>query len=213
MPDDATDTRFAQHSEEPDLRADSRRTFALVGVLVVLAIALVVAGWQVATAGTPQLRGGSTVAATRVEPTAEPTRSARPAETFVVPAPSFATPSLAEPLGPMVPMVEQAPAAQPAPVAAPAPAPAPAPAAKASPPPAIKVSAVKLRCEGSRGRVTAALSFTSTAPVAVSLTAGDRTETTTAGGDVSLSVESRRTQSATCSAVVNGAAVGPVPAT
>ncbi len=74
------------------------------------------------------------------------------------------------------------------------------------------MSNVKLACSGSRARITATLSFTSSAPVPVSLTAGERTEGTTAGGDVALSVDGRRTQTATCSAVVNGVAVGPVRA-
>lgn len=216
MPYDGTDDRAAEQVHEPDLTTTdqlhepdqapgNRRTLAIVGVLTALALALVVAGWQIATAGLPHLRGGSAAAA-RIDPTTEAIRTARPSETFVVPVPSYATPSLEQPLGPMVPMVEEPVATQVAPATH---APAPPPPA---PPPAIKVSGIRLECSGSRNKVTAKLSFQSSAPVAVSVTAANRTETTTAGGDVDLSIESKSAQPATCSAIVNGVAVGPIPA-
>jgi hypothetical protein len=76
------------------------------------------------------------------------------------------------------------------------------------------VSNLSLQCGRQGRRVRATLTFHSTGPVPVTITASDRTESTVASGNVRLDVmgASPASGNATCSAKVNGVPVGPIAA-
>ncbi|MGV1007172.1 MAG: hypothetical protein ACOYBY_01015 [Dermatophilaceae bacterium] len=201
-----------------------RRTLR-VGVLgFVVALALILGAWRIVVSDLPDFHAATPLAGPTQ--TAEATTSRTPQETFVVPSPPPVTETATQapepaPLAPQAP----APTATPAAAAPPAPAPqaaAPSPAARAATPtpsrgqPAsqdAQVRGIDLSCSQNGRRVAANVSFLSTGPVAVSLTAGGRTESSRGTGSVRMHVSGPGAgDGASCTAVVAGRQVGPVPA-
>ncbi len=78
------------------------------------------------------------------------------------------------------------------------------------PPSGAQVRNINLSCSQNGNRVAATLTFRSDGPAAVSLTAGGRTETSRGSGAVRMHVFGPSDPGATCSAVVDGRAVGPI---
>lgn len=197
---------------EADARDSGRNAALLIGAVGLLAIAAVFGMFSLFASG-PAIpkSNASTLDTARLEATAAPTTAAPDvSESFAVPAPSFVTPSLDISLGTLEPLI---PGEVPTPLAPP---PGQAPPTAANPPagPPGTVSNVQLTCSLQGRRVRAILSFTSTGLVPVTLTAGTRTESTTSSGSVRLGLNGDApAQGPSCSATINGQAVGPVPAT
>jgi len=191
---------------------DGRRIAVVIGVVGLLAIGAVFGLWGLFASGPIPARATSTsLAARTADPGLETLPEPVPSETFVVPTPSYATPSLTVALGTLEPAIPDTiidPASLPPAPTAPT---VPTPPAKPVPPKTV-VSNISLDCSQQGRRVRATLSFNSTAPVPVSVTAGARSESTTAGGSVHLSLTGDLAPGLqpTCAAVVNGQPVGPV---
>lgn len=188
-----------------DLGPDGSRGLKIGAVVAVVTFALVLGAWRIVTADLPTFGGSNARAAAPAA--AESATSEGASETFVVPVPSFVTPSLTAPLGPLVPEVvdPQATAEPLAPNPEP-PAAAPAPAT----PPAAQVRNVSLGCNQNKNRIVATLSFVATGPVSVSLTAGQHTETSRQSGQVKMRLAGPAGATPTCSAVVDGRQIGPL---
>lgn len=191
--------------------ADTGRQTALViggiGLLAIVLLGLV--GWSFSsssptfTKALPTGVPGPTAAA--LLPAPAPT-------TYVVPTPTFVTPSVLPtgPRAPLLPPEVAAPEYPSAPTRPPAPPPSPT---KVVPAPA-QIAGVSLSCEAGRRAVKATLRLVSTGPVAVSVTAAgeSRTETVTGRGNVSVVAQMDNPRAGTCSAVVAGRQLGPIRA-
>jgi hypothetical protein len=181
-------------------------------VVAVVAFALVLGAWRIVMSDLPSFSGaGAARAAATAFP--DPTMSRAAEETFVVPSPSFVTPSLTAPLGPEVPEVlepEATTAPGPPPPAPPAPPAAPPPATPTPTPQSNQLRNVSLACNQNNRRIVATLSFFSAEPVTVTLTAGQRSEASRQRGAVRIRLAGPAGQASTCSAVVAGRQVGPI---
>ena len=189
----------------------------VIGGIGAAAIALlVVAGWALSASGPSFTKALPTAAAPG--PTAAVMIAARPSTSFIVPTPTFVTPSVL-PTGPRDPLLPPEIAAPEFPTAArPAPPtpqnpPVTPPPTKATPPPAA-VSGVALRCDAGRHGAKATVSLVSTGPVVVTVTAAgeSRTQTVSGRASVSVVVDAPNPRTVTCSAVVAGKQLGPIPA-
>ncbi len=183
----------------------------VIGGIGAAAIALlVVAGWALSASGPSFTKALPTAAAPG--PTAAVMIAARPSTSFIVPTPTFVTPSVL-PTGPRDPLLPPEIAAPEFPTATrPAP-PVPPPPPKTTPPPAA-VSGVAFRCDAGRRGAKATVSLVSTGPVVVTVTAAgeSRTQTVSGRASVSVVVDAPNPRTVTCSAVVAGKQLGPIPA-
>lgn len=208
---------MGKHRSEPiDGLGMGRNTTIAIGVVGALAIALVFGAWWMLSAGPSIAKGATAMTTARVtlDQAGNPTgASAGATEAFVVPTPSFVTPSLGIPLGSREPEIPGETATMTIPARTTTPS--SSSSSSSSPSGAVTVRNVSLVCSLQGHRVRATLTFTSTGRVPVTLTAGDRTETTNATGNVRLDVIGAPPAkgNATCSARVNGLAIGPVIAT
>lgn len=191
---------------------DGRKAALVIGGIGVLAIAMLVGSWWAITSTGPSFAKAGTPAAAM---TVAPQRVAAPTTSFVVPTPSWSAPTSVPPPGPRAPLlppelaVQQVPSSPAAPPAPPAP-----PPPSSAPPQQAQVSGVTLACE-SRGRgVRATLRLISTGPVPVSVTAGPQTQSAVVTGRAQLSASAAdvNPRTTTCSAVVAGREIGPIPA-
>ncbi len=191
---------------------DPGRGATLIIVMVgALAVAMVFGAWWMLSSG-PTIGKGAT-AMTTARMTLNQAGGATATdpgftETFSVPTPSFVTPSLGIALGTREPEI---PSETPIPTT---PARTTTSTTSSSSSSAVTVRNASLVCQQQGRRVRATLTFFSTGRVPVTLTAGDRTETTNASGNVRLDVigAGPAQGTATCSARVNGAAIGPIVA-
>lgn len=204
----------------PDRVGDpGTRAAVVIGSIGLSAVLLVCATWWY-VAGLPAKKIQTALLDPAPSAAALPTAGATLGEVapaFVVPTPSFATPSLTAPLGTLEPElppeVTTAVVVPPPPPAPPAPAPPPPTPTVRPPSGPLTVSGVQLACALQGKRVRATLSFVSSGPVSVTLVAGTRSDTSVAAGQVSMSVVGIAPGgAATCSAVVNSVSYGPVPA-
>ena len=185
-----------------------RRTLRVGVVGFMVAVVLILGAWRIVSSDLPDFQAAAALpAATQ---SAEPIASRTPSETFVVPSPPPVTPTPTPSLAP-------SPPAEPTPAAAPLVAAPPSPQAARDavqprpqgPPSGAQVRNINLSCSQNGNRLAATLTFRSDGPVAVSLTAGGRTETSRGSGAVRMHVSGPSDPGATCSAVVDGRAVGP----
>lgn len=192
-----------------DLGPDGARVLKIGAVVAVVAIALVLVAWRIVMSDLPTF-GGNTLAQAAVTASGGVT-PARAAETFTVPVPTYVTPTLTAPLGPLVPEeIDPEATAEPAPEAPQAQAPA-APAAPPAPTPQPnQIRNIDLGCNQNKERIVATLSFYSAEPVTVTLTAGQHSETSRQRGAVRMRLGGQAGQPPTCSAVVDGRQVGPI---
>lgn len=186
-----------------DLGPDGSRVLKVGAVVAVVTFALVLGAWRIVMADLPSF--GDSAARAAVPPAAAPTTPGGPSETFVVPVPSFVTPSLTTPLGPLVPEVVETTAPEPAPAA-----PAPSAAAPPATPQPNQVRSIDLACNQNKNRIVATLSFFSAEPVTVTLNAGQHSESSRQRGAVRMRVAGQAGTTPTCSAVVDGRQVGPI---
>lgn len=201
-----------------------RRTAAIIAGIGVLAILAVFGAWWLLSRETtlrPGAEALSAVQRTHVGQTIDQGGlvAAAPSETFAVPTPSFVTPTLSEALGALEAEIPgESPDGTPT-VAVPAPAPPPPASTPAQAPPKpptatpVTVRDLALQCQLQGRKVRATLSFVSTGPVSVSITAGDEKKSGTASGSVRVDVVGNAERGrATCLAVVNGQRIGPLAA-
>ncbi len=190
-----------------------RQTTVIIGAVGVLAVALVFGAWWMLSASPSIGASASAMSTARVTlnnlPAPTDGATADPTETFVVPTPSFSTPTLAVALGSREPEIPGETATLTLPAYSP-----PASSSTTTPPSGgrVTVGNLSLVCNLQGRRVRATLTFVSNGAVPVSLTAGDRTENSVASGNVRLDVVGNAPDSgtATCSAKVNGMSVGPI---
>ena len=196
---------------------EDRRTLRVGLVGFVVAVALILAAWRVVASDLPDFHAAAALPAT--PPTSEPPASRTPSETFAVPSPPpVTTPTETPSPAPADSEVVEPPLSTTAPAVALPPPQAAArgatpshtqPSLSPSPAPA-QVRGVDLNCAQHGKRVAATLSFVSGGPVAVSVTAGGRTENSRGGGAVRMHVSGPGDPGASCAAVVDGRPVGPV---
>ncbi len=179
-----------------------------IGAVGVFAVAAVFGLWALFGSVRTPTKPPATVSLSERTTDEEALATTEPSETFVVPTPSYATPSLSVALGPLEPSIADSPV-DPATLKTTS-----APPSRATQPSRPVVSNLSLECSRQGRRVRATLTFVTTARVPVTLTAGARTESTTADGDVKLTLSGDLPNGLPggCSALVNGQAVGPVPA-
>ncbi len=190
-----------------------RRTLRVGVVGFMVAVMLILGAWRVVSSDLPDFRAAAAVPP--ATPSSEPTVARSPSETFVVPSPPpiTQTPTESPTSAPEPAAAAQEPAAA-QPVAE---APSPSAARNGQPPrnqpgsSAPLVRNVDLSCSQQGKRVAASLTFHSDGPVAISLTAGGRTETSRGSGAVRMHVSGPGGQGSQCSAVVDGGQVGPIP--
>lgn len=189
----------------------------VIGGIGATAIALlVVAGWALSAGGPSFAKALPTGAAPG--PTAAAMIAARPSTSFIVPTPTFVTPSVL-PTGPRDPLLPPEIAAPEFPTATrPAPSTSQHPPVVPPPtkvtPPAPAVTGVALRCDAGRQGAKATVSLVSTGPVVVTVTAAGESRTETVSGRASVSVvaEAPNPRAVTCSALVADRQLGPIPA-
>ena len=192
---------------------EDRRTLRVGLVGFVVAVALILAAWRVVASDLPDFRAAAAPPSTT--PTSEPPASRTPSETFAVPSPPPVTPTETQSPAPAVPEVVEPPLSTPAPTVAAAPqaaarAATPSPSQPSPSPAPAQVRGVDLSCSQNGKRIAATLSFVSSGPVAISVSAGGRTETSRGGGAVRMHVSGPGDPGAGCAAVVDGRPVGPV---
>ena len=201
--------------EAADGLDSSRRTTVIIGAIGVLAVALVFRAWWMLSSSPSIGKGATALSTARVTLNEVPgaTDAAGSTATFVVPTPSFVTPSLAVALGSREPEIpgETATTTTPAGTSSTT---SSSSSSSSSSNGRVTVSNLSLQCGLQGRRVRATLTFHSTGQVPVTLTASDRTENTVASGNVRLDVIGAAPASgtATCSAKVNGMSVGPIAA-
>lgn len=184
---------------------EGRRAGLLVGGVGILAIVLVVGAWSLITLG-PSIPKGSPAAL--IAPTGlAPTVSRTLGPTFVVPTPVFVTPSIG-PLGPKVSELPPDQATQGLTTSS------SSSSSSRSSSTTAKVTSAQLSCKLAKKVVRATLKVTSTGPVKATVTAGSRSRTETVSGSETVSAWDvvKDPHKATCSAVVAGQRIGPVPA-
>jgi hypothetical protein len=208
-----------------DVAADGfdsgRRTTVIIGAIGVLAIALVFGAWWMLSSSPSIGKGATAMSTARVTLANVPgaTADVGSTETFVVPTPSFATPTLGVALGSREPEIPGETPTTTLPAWTPTTSSSSSSftsstSSSSSSSGRVTVSNLSLACGLQGRRVRATLTFHATGPVSVSLTASTRTENTVASGNVRLDVvgDAPATGTGTCSAKVNGMAVGPIAA-
>ncbi len=209
------------HRDEAADGLDSgRRTTVIIGAIGVLAVALVFGAWWMLSSSPSIGKGATALSTARVSLSEVPgaTNSAGSTATFVVPTPSFVTPSLGVALGSREPEIPGETGTTTTPAwtlsSSSSSSSSSASSSSSSSNGRVTVSNLSLQCGLQGRRVRATLTFHSTGQVPVTLTASDRTENTVASGNVRLDVIGAAPASgtATCSAKVNGMSVGPIAA-
>jgi hypothetical protein len=195
----------------------ARRTTVIIGAVGVLAVALVFGAWWTLSSSPSIGKGATAMSTARVTLNEVPDATAvGSTETFLVPTPSFVTPSLGVALGSREPEIPGETPTTTLPAWSPTTSSTSSSSTSSSTTTTGRatVSNLSLACNEQGRRIRAMLTFTATGPVSVSLTASNRTENTVASGNVRLDVVGNApdTGVGTCSAKVNGMAIGPIAA-
>ena len=197
---------------ESPTKGPTNHAALVIGIAGALVVFLAFAAWWMFSS-TPTIGKGATAMSTaRVSIGPVPGQTGvgvAPSETFVVPTPSFVTPSLDVALGALEP--ELPPETTTAPPT-PSTSSSSSSSSSSTPPGQIGVRNLALGCSLQGKRVRATLSFLSSGKVPVILTAGDHTVTTTAAGNVRIETSGNAPSRgpALCSASVNGIQIGPI---
>lgn len=207
---------MSRHGNDADEEVlGDHRALLVVGIVGLLAVALALGAWWILSAGPSIGKGASALTTARVTVDAAPNPTAAvpgSTETFVVPTPSFVTPTLGIALGGLEPEIPGETPTTTLPTRSSSSSSGSSSSSSSSG--AVSVRNVSLSCGLQGRRVRAVLTFFSTGPVRVSLTAADRTESTVGSGNVRLDVIGTvpGQGTATCSARINGTLVGPITA-